>query len=48
MLLLTGLIIVLVAVWVIPRLRMPGVVKSAPLGWMSERWVAEYRVSHSA
>ena len=48
MLMLTGLVIVVVAAVVIPRLRVPGLVNSAPLGWMSERWVAEHRISHSA
>jgi len=48
MLMLTGLVIVVVAAVVIPRLRVPGLANSAPLGWMSERWVAEHRISHSA
>jgi hypothetical protein len=48
MLLLTGLVIVVVAASVIPRLRVLGFANSAPLGWMSERWVAEHRISHSA
>ena len=48
MLLLTVLVIGVVAASVIPRLRVCGTLNSAPLGWMSERWVAEHRISHSA
>jgi hypothetical protein len=40
-------VIVLIAVVVIPRMRVPGGVNSANLGWMSERWLAEHRPSHS-
>jgi hypothetical protein len=43
MLFIVGLGIALVAVVVIPRMRMPG---AAPLGSMSERWLAEHRASH--
>jgi hypothetical protein len=32
---------------VIPRLRVPGGVNSATLGWMSQQWLAEHRASHS-
>jgi len=39
--------IVLIAVGIIPRMRVPGGVNSANLGWMSERWLAEHRASHS-
>ena len=46
MLLIVGLVIVLIAVVVIPRMRVPGA-NAAPLGWMSEQWLAEHRASDS-
>jgi len=39
-------IVVLVALVVIPRVRVARGVSAADLGWMSERWLAEYR-AHS-
>ena len=42
-----GVVMVLIAVVIIPRMRVPGGVTSADLGWMSERWLAEHRASHS-
>jgi hypothetical protein len=39
-------VIVLVATAIIPRMRVPGGMNAAPLGWMSERWLAEHRASH--
>jgi len=47
MLLIVGLVVVLIAVVIIPRMRVPGGVNSANLGWMSEQWLAEHRASHS-
>ncbi|HEU4926910.1 MAG TPA: hypothetical protein VFT24_07670 [Vicinamibacterales bacterium] len=47
MLLIVGLVIVSVAVVVIPRMRVPAGGNAAPLGWMSEQWLAEHRASHS-
>ena len=47
MLFIVGLLMVLIAVVVIPRMRVPGGVNSANLGWMSEQWLAEHRASHS-
>jgi hypothetical protein len=47
MLFILGVVIVLVAVVIIPRMRLPGRGNSANLGWMSERWLAEHRASHS-
>jgi hypothetical protein len=47
MLFIVGVVIVLIAVVVIPRMRVPGGVNPANLGWMSERWLAEHRASHS-
>jgi hypothetical protein len=47
MLFIVGLVVLLIAVVIIPRMRVPGGVNSAHLGWMSERWLAEHRASHS-
>jgi hypothetical protein len=47
MLFTVGVVIVLIAVVVIPSMRVPGGAKAAPLGWMSEQWLAEHRASHS-
>jgi hypothetical protein len=47
MLFIVGIVIALITVVIIPRMRVPGGVKSANLGWMSERWLAEHRASHS-
>jgi hypothetical protein len=46
MLFIVGLVIVLIAIVIIPRVRVPGSVNS-DLGWMSEQWLAEHRASHS-
>lgn len=42
-----SVIVLLIAVVIIPRMRVPGGVNAADLGWMSERWLAEHRASHS-
>jgi hypothetical protein len=48
MLFLVGVGIVLLAVALIHRMGMPPAgVESPNLGWMSERWLAEHRASHS-
>ena len=47
MLFIVGIAIALIAVVIIPRMRVPGGVNSASLGWMSEQWLAEHRASHS-
>jgi hypothetical protein len=47
MLFIVGLVMVLIAVVIIPRRRVPGGVNSGNLGWMSEQWLAEHRASHS-
>ena len=39
--------IVLIAVRIIPRMRMPGGEDTADLGWVSEQWLSEHRASHS-
>jgi hypothetical protein len=46
MLFIIAVVIVLIAVVIIPRMRVPGGVNSANLGWMSKQWLAEHR-SHS-
>jgi hypothetical protein len=47
MLLIVGAVLVLSAVVVILRLRVPGGVNARTLGWMSDKWLAEHRASHS-
>jgi hypothetical protein len=47
MLFIVGLAIVSVAVVILTRMRVPVRVNAAPLGWMSEQWLAEHRASHS-
>jgi hypothetical protein len=47
MLLIVGGVIVLIAVVTILRTRVPGGVNANTLGWMSDRWLAEHRASHS-
>lgn len=42
-----SVIVLLIAVVIIPRMRVPGGVNAADLGWMSERWLGEHRASHS-
>jgi hypothetical protein len=46
MLFIVGVVIVLIAVLIIQRMRVPGGENSAGLGWMSEQWLAEHRASH--
>lgn len=48
MLLIVGAVILLIAVVIIPRMRVPDGVHGSTLGWMSERWLAEHRAAHSA
>ena len=45
MLFIVGVVIVSIGVVIIPRMRVPGGVHSADLGWMSEQWLAEHRAS---
>jgi hypothetical protein len=47
MLFIVGVVIVLVAVVVIRRMRVPGGVNVARLGWMSQQWLVEHRASHA-
>jgi hypothetical protein len=46
MLFIVGVVVALVAVVSVPRMRAPGGVNAAQLGWMSEQWLAEHRASH--
>jgi hypothetical protein len=46
MLLIIVVLIALTAIVISSRVRVPGGVNPAKLGWMSERWLAEYRASH--
>jgi hypothetical protein len=46
MLFIVGVVIVSIAVVIIQRMRVPGSVNSASLGWMSEQWLAEHHASH--
>lgn len=48
MLFIVGIVVVLVASGAIHRMRVPGGVNHAHLGWMSEQWLAEHRASHPA
>jgi hypothetical protein len=47
MLLIVGVLTALIAAVMIPRMRVPGGVNHANLGWMSERWLAEHRASRA-
>jgi hypothetical protein len=47
MLFIVGLVIASIAVVIVPKLWVLGGVNRAPLGWMSEQWLAEHRASHS-
>ena len=47
MLIIVGVVIMLIAVVIIQRMRLPGGVNSTSLGWMSEQWLAEHRASQS-
>jgi hypothetical protein len=44
---IVGAAVVLIAFVIIPRMRVPGGVNAAHLGWMSQQWLAEHRASHS-
>jgi hypothetical protein len=46
MLLLISVLVILTALVIIARTRVPGGVNAAHLGRMSEQWLAEYRASH--
>jgi len=45
MLVIIGLLITATAVVTILRMRVPGGVNDARLGWMSEQWLAEHRAA---
>jgi hypothetical protein len=44
--LIISILLLLTAVLVIARVRLPGGVNEAKLGCMSQQWLAEYRASH--
>jgi hypothetical protein len=46
MLLIIGVLVTAIAAALIYRARVPGGVNASQLGWVSERWLAEYRASH--
>jgi len=46
MLLTVGGLIVTIAVAIIARTRASAGVNASPLGWMSDRWLAEQRAAH--
>jgi len=48
MLFIVGLVIVSISVVIISKIRALVGVNVAPLGWMSDQWLAEHRASHSA
>jgi hypothetical protein len=48
MLYIVGVVIAMVGGVIIRKMRMPGGVNDAPLGWMSEQWLAEHRATHRA
>jgi hypothetical protein len=48
MLFIVGVVIVVIVVYMMPRMWVPGGVNSADLGCMSERWLAEHRASRSS
>lgn len=47
MLLISCLLIAMILAAIYVRLRVPGGVNDANLGWMSQQWLAEHRASHS-
>ena len=47
MLFTVGVVAVSIALVILPRMRVPGGVNSANLGWMSQQWLVEHRASHS-
>ena len=46
MLVIVVVLIAILALVLVARARVPGGVNAASLGWVSERWLAEYRSSH--
>jgi len=47
MLLIVGAVVVLSAAVIISRMRVLGGVNARTLGWISDKWLAEHRASHS-
>lgn len=48
MLIILGVGLALLALVIVPRMRVSTRVNASDLGWMSEQWLAEHRASHSA
>jgi hypothetical protein len=46
MLLIIGILLIAIVGALVYRARVPGGVNAAQLGWVSDRWLAEYRASH--
>jgi hypothetical protein len=46
MLLIIVVLIALTAIVISSRVRVPGRVNPAKLGWMSQQWLSDYRASH--
>jgi hypothetical protein len=46
MLLFVGALIILIALVILSKVRVPGGVNPAKLGCMSEQWLAEHRAGH--
>ena len=46
--LIVGVVTVLIGVVLIPRVRSTSAMHPTAIGWMSEQWLAEQRMSHSA
>lgn len=46
MLFIIGMVVTLTVVLVIIAVRVARRIAPAPLGWMSEQWLAEHRASH--
>jgi hypothetical protein len=46
MLVITGLVVLVIAIVIFAVRRMPGSIDPAQLGFVSQQWLAEYRASH--
>ena len=46
MLFVVGAVIVLIAFVLVPRIQLGNGASAHSLGWMSDRWLNEYRASH--
>jgi hypothetical protein len=46
LLIIIGVLITVFVIALLARARVPGGVNDSQLGWVSQRWLAEYRASH--